>query len=49
MHGERQLIYRDNAIVRDNKRREFCHGEVGMYEPDRDDEVRYFYAIVPTF
>ena len=34
MHGPRQLIVRDNAIVRDNKRRDFCHGEVGMHEPD---------------
>ena len=28
MHGLRQLLVRDNAIVRDNKRRDFCHGEV---------------------
>ena len=30
----RELIVRDNAIVRDNKRRDFCHGDVGMHEPD---------------
>ena len=34
MHGPRQLIVRDNAIVRNDKRRDFCHGEVGMHEPD---------------
>ena len=51
MHGPGQLIVWDNAIVRYNKRRDHCHLEVDMHEldVDRDNEVRDFYAIVPTF